>query len=159
MFDARRVVISAFILMAIIFSGITVYSGVSYFQVYGAVRAFSVTIARFDLDIVDMIITTEVSIQNPSDILFDIFVVDEAVYSSGEYVLRTSLSRQLNPLPLPARQSVSLILTSVVPDTKIDMVITGLETPWQLRFDFQIGGPVVERFRVERWFDAEIRSL
>lgn len=152
-------VISAFILMVIIFSGITVYSGVSYFQVYGAVRAFSVTIARFDLDIVDLIIATEINIQNPSEIPFDIFVVDEAIYSKGEYVLRTSLSRYQNPLPLPAGQSVSLILTAVVPDTKIETVIAGLETSWRLWFNFQIGGPIVETFRVERSFTTVIQSI
>jgi len=157
--NARRMVISAFILMVIIFSAITIYSAFSYFQIYRAVRAFSVTIASFDLDIVDLIISTEVNIQNPSEIPFEIFLLDQAVYAKDEYILRTSLSRQLNPLPLPPNQSVSLIITSVVPDTKIDAVIAGLETPWQLRIEFLIGGPIVERFRLERWFTTEIRSF
>jgi len=155
----RQAVIVTFVLTTLILSTITTYSAYSYFQVYTAVRTFSVTIESFQLNIVDSVIATEIQIQNPSDVAFELLLIEERIEANFEYIMNTGLYRTLDPLPLPPSRNLSVIITSIVPSTKTSAVMARLEDYWQLSIRVRLSGPVVEEFFLERFFTTEIEAF
>jgi hypothetical protein len=141
------------------FSAITTYSAYSYFQVYTAVRGFSVTIESFQLNMVDSIIATEIKIQNPSDVAFELLLIEERIEANFEYILNTGLYRTQDPLPLPPSHNLSVIVTSIVPSTRTSTVMSRLEDYWQLSIRVRLSGPVVEEFWLDRYFITEIEAF
>ena len=148
-----------FVLTTILFSALTAYSAYSYFQVYHAVRTFSVSIVSFNFNVMESKLKTELNIQNPSEVPFEILYVEERIEAGYNYILNTGIYRQNNPLQLLPRGNLTITISPTVPNNKISEVTTGLENDWRLTIRIRIRGPVVSEFFVERLFLTQIASL
>jgi hypothetical protein len=108
---------------------------------------------------VDSIIATEIKIQNPSDVAFELLLIEERIEANFEYILNTGLYRTQDPLPLPPSHNLSVIVTSIVPSTRTSTVMSRLEDYWQLSIRVRLSGPVVEEFWLDRYFITEIEAF
>jgi len=157
--NARGTVVVVFVLTTILFSAFTAYSAYSYFQLYHAVRTFSVSTTSFSFNAMGSILKTELNIQNPSEVPFEILYVEERIEADYNYILNTGVYRQNDPLQLPPQGNLTITISSIVPDNKISEVTAGLDKNWFLTIRFRIQGPIVSKFHIERWFTTQITSV
>jgi hypothetical protein len=159
MWSARKTVTLVFVLTTVLFSASTAYSSYFYFQLYHAVRSFSVSVVSFSFYNTQSILMTDLNIQNPSEVQFEILYVQERIDQGYNYILNNEIDRQMNPLQFPPYGNLTLTMRATVPDTKMLEVTTGLGKSWQLAIFVRIRGPAVGEFTVERDFETQVRSL
>lgn len=163
MLNARRALIFTFIVVTVLFSAFTVYSGHIYYQVYHALRTFQIKIINFNFYGGQLVLKTGVNIQNPSAISFEILSILERIekIESDDYIYvgYTTLDSQENPLDLRPNGDLTLTVTFQIPASKIEEVTSGLENTWSLTFILAVRAFVVGDFQSQWSFETQMELL
>jgi hypothetical protein len=163
MLNARRTLTFTFILVTVLFSAFTAYSGYIYYQLFHALRTFQVKIIDFSFYGGQLVLRTEVNIQNPSGISFGILNILEKIEKIQSddytYVGYANLDSQENPLDLRPNEDLTVAITFQIPATKIEEVTSGLENTWYLTFTLTVRAFVVGDYQSQWSFETQMESL
>lgn len=161
--NRRKIVIISFILLSIVFAGIVGYTTHVYFIVYVGVKDLQATIPYLAVQIVNssyILVETPISIQNPSECIFNLLMTTQGLYLEKPWKLEQILisSRGWENLTVQPKSTVNVTIQAEVPFTKIQDVMTYPEAKWVANVRIHFQGPMVGVFSWQNvWQITDVR--
>jgi hypothetical protein len=149
--NKRKIVNISFLLFTIVFAGIVGYTTHVYFIVYVGVQNIQATIPYLNVQIVNssyILVETPISIQNPSECIFELLQITQGLYLEKPWKLEQILisSRGWDAQTIPPRSTANVTIQAEVPSTKISDVMTYVESKWIANVRIHFQGPMVGIF-------------
>lgn len=140
------------------FAVFIVYTSQVYLTVYRAVRIFSVPTPQFYVRKVNssyISTTTNVTIQNPSEISIELRLAREVLSLNGEFILVKTLSVP-DAIQIGPESTTTLTIKADVPSHKVAHVDTHIDGVWWIYLRLHLSAPLVNGYSWEHnWFITE----
>jgi hypothetical protein len=154
----QRATIVLFISTTIIFTAFIAYTAQVYLIVFRGVRVFSVTTPQLYIRIVNssyISTTTNVTIQNPSEITMELRLVRETLSLDGEFILVKTVSVP-GFLQIEPDSTTTLAIKADIPSHKVSHVDTHIDGAWFIYIRLHLNAPLVDGFSwANSWFITE----
>jgi len=158
--NVRIAIVTAFLLISMIFIVIVGYTTDLYFAVFVTVREFSVTIPNLNVKVVNssyVVIKTPITIQNPSECGLEVTSIREGLWLENVFVLSGSLATLGNPIQLHPKSTVNVTIEAEVPSHRIQYVTTQLEKNWRADLRIFLRAPIAGTYSWQNsWYITEV---
>ncbi len=155
--NKRKIVIVSFLLISAVFAGFVAYTTHVYFIVYIGVQNIQASIPHLNVQIVNssyILVETPISIQNPSECIFELLQIHQALYLEKPGKLEQILinSRGWEDQTIQPMSTLNITIQAEVPSTKIDDVMTYMEGKWVDYVRIHFKGPMVGIFSWQNYW-------
>jgi len=152
--NLRRITVTTFVIITLVFVIWNAYTSYTYFTVYAALKNFSVTIRKFDLEILNASIRTGtvIGFENPSQYTFDALSIVERLSLQGEFLLIEGLYRYSEPLRIDPMSDINVTIHAEITDKeKIEWIKKWQDEDWLAEIRTLVNGPLVGKFLHDQW--------
>jgi hypothetical protein len=153
--DARKAIVFVFLASTILSSIIVAYNLYIYFLVFRAVRTLFIEVDELTFKTLEATLRTDLTIQNPSQVSFEILYVQERLQVGQTFIRSTGVYMQNHPLKLPPNGNLTIPIESDV-STKISEVTARLKNKWSVQITARLRGLLVGEFFHRGWFVTTI---
>lgn len=136
-----------FLSATIIFTAFILYTTNVYFIVFRGIRSFEVASPRLQiaLNSSNISATTNITIQNPSELTFELRQIREVLFLNGEFVLTQTVST-LGLMQIEPRSVSTFMIEAEVPLYKVAYVQKNVDGFWGVYVRLFLDAPLVDGY-------------
>jgi len=144
----QKVIIVVFLSITIISTAFILHTTHLYFTVFKGVRSFNVRAPQFYVKVVNssyISTTTNVIIQNPSELTIELRQMIEVLYLNGKFILSKIVSIP-GFIQLEPESSATLTVKAEIPSHNVPYVGAHLEGEWLIYLRIFLKAPLVNQY-------------